>query len=175
MLVIYLFNLTGYRLLFNYYINKSNRQITLLADNNRYFDSELALIKIKLNLPYMKDWADYERYDGSVSINGIQYNYIKRKIAQDTLYLLCLANELTAKLSKEKIDYAGKANDMPSGHNNTPSAKKYVFLNEFRQPVLNYFFLKPAIHARDMFFNTSAAIIKSYQADTAGEPPELKA
>jgi hypothetical protein len=172
MLVVYLFNLNGYGVFFKYYINQSNQQITQQANNSQYSDSELTEIKIKLNLPYMTDWSSYERYDGEVELNGIHYNYVKRKISQDTLYILCLANEIKTQLCKEKIDYATRVNDIPAGkENNNSTFKKGVLLNEFKQQPLHFDFAIAITGVHTELFYIHTHLPDTY-IQCNGEPPE---
>lgn len=80
-------------------------------------------------MPYLTDWPAYEAYQGEAEINGVHYNYVKRKVSQDTLYLLCLPNEIKTQLSKLKNDYAVKANDLPAEKNSkNPLTKKGIML-----------------------------------------------
>ncbi len=172
MLAVYLFNLTGYRFFFRYYINQSNQQIAQQADNSGYSDAELTEIKIKLNLPYVTDWSGYERYDGEMELDGKHYNYVKRKISRDTLYLLCLPNETRTKLSIEKIDYAAKVNDMPAGKDNTNSSvKQHTLLNEFSQKIIYFDFSVAGPVTRTENFYTCADLPDTYIGCIA-QPPE---
>ena len=173
MLAACLFNLTGYRFFFDYYISQSNQQIEQRADNDGYSHSELKEIKIKLNLPYLADWSDYERYDGEIEINGVHYNYVKRKVSQDTLYLLCLANEIKTQLSQTKTDYAVKANDMPSEkQNKTSTFKKSPIPEGGKVQSMQFSFLS---------FDAGISIVNSSLCSTIcetyipciGQPPEF--
>ena len=169
----YLFNLTGYGFFFRYYINQSNQQIAQQADNSQYADSELTEIKIKLNLPYVTDWSAYERYDGEMELDGKHYNYVKRKVSQDTLYLLCLPNEVKTKLAIEKIDYAAKVNDMPAGKDHTNSSgKKNIFLNEFNQQMICFDFSVGTSVTQTERFYTHKHLPDTY-IDCIGQPPEV--
>ena len=114
MLGVYLFNLAGYSFLFNYYILKADQQANQKAENQLYSESTLKEIKIKLNLPYITDWSAYETFRGEVEVDGVHYNYVKRKVCQDTLYLLCLPNEMKTQLNQLKNAYAVRANDLPA-------------------------------------------------------------
>ncbi len=134
MLAVYLFNLMGYAVFFQYFINLSDQQISQQADNNPYPDSALSEIKVELNLPYTNDWSTYERYNGEIEVNGVHYNYVKRKVVEGTLYLLCLPNQAKTQLCKQKMAYASGENDMSSGKENNLSAPKNFFLMEFKQP-----------------------------------------
>lgn len=68
------------------------------VDQNRYNEDELITIKTKLNLPYYISSDQYERAYGSININGTNYQYVKRRVHNDTLELLCLPNQTKTKL-----------------------------------------------------------------------------
>lgn len=58
-------------------------------DKNEYNENELVQIKCVLNAPYIINDIKYERCDGQIEVNGIQYNYVKRMVRNDTLYMYC--------------------------------------------------------------------------------------
>lgn len=62
-------------------------------------------------MPYTNDKSEFERCDGTVKINGVFYNYVKRKLANDTLILQCIANTEKSKLSDAREAYAKTAGD----------------------------------------------------------------
>lgn len=68
------------------------------VDRNNYDENKLTTIKTKLNLPYYTSSAQYERAYGSVNINGVSYQYVKRRVYNDTLELLCLPNPAATQL-----------------------------------------------------------------------------
>ena len=75
-------------------------------DNNNYNEGSLTQIKFALNMPYMIADKSYERCDGQVELNGVQYNYVKRMVKNDTLYLYCIPNDQKTKISDTKNEYA---------------------------------------------------------------------
>ena len=85
-------------------------------DNHHYRESELMEVKIPLSLPYMTSWNAYERFDGEVELNGIHYNYVERKIQDDTLYLRCLPNNSKTRLYQARTDYASKTGNIPGSN-----------------------------------------------------------
>ena len=99
LLAIHLFNLTGYTLLFDYFIQRSNEQLAQQLETHQYNDNELIEVKIAMHTPYLSSWSDYERIDGEAEVDGIYYSYVKRKIHNDTLYLLCIPNKNKTQLS----------------------------------------------------------------------------
>jgi len=68
------------------------------VDQNNYNENELITIKTKLNLPYYTSSEQYERAYGSITIDGTNYQYVKRRVHNDTLELLCLPNQTNTKL-----------------------------------------------------------------------------
>ena len=109
---IYLFNMVGYRGIFNFFERSISETLITQLDNGKYNDAELVELKIPYPMLYVNNWTDYQRYDGELEVQGIHYNYVKRKLSNDTLYLLCLPNREKTKLSAAKIDYLKNTNDI---------------------------------------------------------------
>ena len=131
MISIHLLNLAGYNFLFGYFISQSDKQIVQRLDNNQFSQSELVEVKVKLNLPYMTAFGEYERIDGEYELDGQYYKYVQRKILNDTLYLLCLPDHPKSNLEKGKNEYAAHANEMPSKDHQSSSVKKGIFTGEY--------------------------------------------
>jgi len=119
LLLIFLFNIAGYRLLLNCLESAANTALENALDHNDYNERDLVTIKVSLNLPYQTDWPDFERVDGKVEFDGRTYTYVKRKIADGQLILMCLPNEQTTRLEKAGNDFFKLANDLAG----TPSGK----------------------------------------------------
>ncbi|MEJ7912332.1 MAG: hypothetical protein WKF70_04200, partial [Chitinophagaceae bacterium] len=88
------------------------------ADKNEYTDAELVSIKTKLNLPYYSTSSQFERAYGSINVAGVHYDYVKRRIYNDTLELLCLPNTVRTDLQKAGNEIAKAA---ASGQSSSPS------------------------------------------------------
>ena len=171
LLVIYLYNLGGYTLVFRYYINQSAENITAQIDDNKYKETDLVQMSIPLHLPYLQNSA-FENINGSVEVNGIFYNYVKKRISNDTLYVLCLPNHQSTKLLKEKSSYAGEVNDFASPKKEkVPAAKKAGAAPEYSNTITQYSIL--SLHRASItqsgFFS---CFIPSRTIDIAGQPPE---
>jgi hypothetical protein len=111
-LTLFLFNLFGYRLVVDYMQQKLNDQLEVRLDNNAYDESQLVELKIPIHLPYQASWTAYQRYNGEIEINGILYKYVKRKVANDTLFLMCIANTKKMFLQTAKDDFFKISNDL---------------------------------------------------------------
>lgn len=172
MLVVYLFNLAGYSFLFTYCIERADKKIEQIADNSSYSATDLIELKFKLNLPYITDWSEYERYDGQVEFNGEHYNYVKRKVSQDTLYLLCLPNKLKTKLNKDRTDYAVKANDTPGGNEKGNTLlKKNIQSSEFCPTFSLYNFSIGELNTSQQFPCVTTQTENTF-IELTGQPPE---
>jgi hypothetical protein len=173
LLAVHLFNLTGYSLLFQYLMDNADTQVAQSLDNNGYSDKDLVEVKLPLNMPYLTTAKDFVRVDGTFELNGIQYNYVKRKVACDTLYLLCLPNFLKTQLHNAKTDFAKAAADIPGSKKSTETslAKKQGAGNEYNYVAAQYL-ASPQLsfkYAHDIFIcpETLSVFIKS-----PAQPPD---
>ena len=112
------FNLFGYRIWFCYLQQQSNKQLTANLDKTEYDDKDLITIKVPLSLPYFTNWGEFERYDGSIEVEGQHYNYVKRKVLNDTLILLCLPNSEQTRLAYAKKEFDKFVAEGKSANNN---------------------------------------------------------
>lgn len=109
------------------------------VDKNNYNSNELISIKTTLNLPYYSSSSNYERAYGSVTINGVSYEYVKRRVHNDTLELLCLPNQTKTNLQAAKNEIT---KSMADGQASTSGKKNHstikVSLPDFFQPVKTF-------------------------------------
>jgi hypothetical protein len=170
MLSIHLFNLSGYTLLFDYFIQRSDEQLIHQLETHQYNDHELVEVKIALHTPYLSSWSNYERVNGEAEVNGIYYTYVKRKIHNDTLYLLCLPNKNKTQLNAARIDYASKVQDVPANTKNTFKKNPAGF--EYQQPVAQFTVRTTTTTTRQPFHHPA---ISASQAFVSGpyHPPRV--
>ncbi len=80
-------------------------------DLGQYTDDDLLEVKLPLNVPYYSSNISYERYYGDIELDGRFLNYVMRKVVNDTVYLLCMANreksDLNASGSNFLLDVLG--------------------------------------------------------------------
>jgi hypothetical protein len=88
-----------------YMENNANKSLQTVVDNNSYNEEELILIKKPINLPYYNNTKDFSRAEGQVEINGVLYKYVKSRIYNDSLQMLCLPNTQVTKIHQAKDDY----------------------------------------------------------------------
>ncbi len=96
---ILLFNWVGYRLLSDYLQEASQRKIEARLDQRLYDDSQLFSIKVPVtHLSYYNNSTTFERVNGQIEINGMPYQYVQRRIYNDTLEMRCILNPTALRL-----------------------------------------------------------------------------
>jgi hypothetical protein len=120
-IALFLFNLVGYRFVLEYMMHKANTQLEGRLDNNLYDDSQLIELKVPINLPYQTSWAGYQRFNGEIELNGVMYKYVKRKVSNDTLYVMCIPNTKKMNLEIAKNDFLKFSVDLNQNDNSKKS------------------------------------------------------
>jgi hypothetical protein len=173
LLVILLFNWVGYRLLTNVLQHSANIRLEAKLDKNDYKEEDLIEIKVPVDLPYQLNWNSFERFDGEIDVDGIHYKYVKRKIYNDSLVLLCLPNQTKQNLEKAKEDYFKGVNDIDQ------SSQKKSDNNLTFKNILSEFFVeqpsclnKPCVVLNTSYCTGVTQFISSILPDTQGQPPE---
>jgi len=98
---LFLFDIFGYVIVFQFMQDQAGTKLEARLDKNQYDDSQLIEFKIPVNVAYQTSRSDYERVDGEVQVGGAIYKYVKRKIENDTLYLMCIPH--TQKMHLEVV------------------------------------------------------------------------
>lgn len=122
-LLVHLFNIGGYHFLFDILEQRASYTLETQLDNEQYTDDQLIEMKVPLPMPYQTNWSSFERYDGEIMIEGVQYNYVKRKVWNDTLILLCIPNHEKMKLNSAKEQFFSLVNDLEQNGDKSPASK----------------------------------------------------
>lgn len=101
-----LFNAFGYRMVANYFDQKASEHLVRLIDENNYDELDLVSMKTPINLPYYSNNPKFERVDGEMEIDGVVYQYVERRVYNDSLEIRILPNQdrLHIKNAKESFD-----------------------------------------------------------------------
>ncbi len=100
---ILLFNWVGYRLLFGYMESTSTQYLSSQLDNRQYDESSLITIKIPVeNLPYYTNSPIFDRVKGSISIGGMTYEYVEKRIFNDSIEMRCIPNAQATHLTNAR-------------------------------------------------------------------------
>lgn len=176
LLTLFLFNIIGYRITFFYAQQHSDIQLEAALDKELYNESELIAIKVPLSLPYLTDQTKFERVDGETSFNGTIYKYVKRKISEGNLILLCLPDYNKMRLKKEQHDFFKDANNLAQ---NSGSKKQENSKGNFKNVLSDYEQLQGKYlaalfeeHLSHKSSNPDARLIAAPHASPE-QPPEL--
>jgi hypothetical protein len=128
LLLLLAFNWVGYRLLTTFMESKADYALETRIDNDDYDEASLIEIRVPLNAPYLSDNSTaFERYDGELELDGVHYKYVKRKIQNGELVLLCLPNKSKTELQNSREEFFKLVNDLnhtqSKGKSNTSSFK----------------------------------------------------
>lgn len=134
LLLIFLFNWFGYRLLSDYLQHRADTQLESQFDQHQYNEASLIEIRVPLNMPYQSISSNFERYDGEIAFNGIHYKYVKRKIDKGELVLLCLPNEHRMRLQNARDEFFKLVNDLQQ----SSQSKNSTPVNSIKNPVTEY-------------------------------------
>ena len=148
----------------------------MLFDNNSYDESQLVELKIPVNLPYQTSWTSYQRYDGEVNINGTSYKYVKRKLSNDTLYLMCIPDSKKMRLETAKNDFFKISNDLAQNDNskkadNSKSVSKNL-QNVYNESSFGINIVSPYSLNQKCWLPAGAAAIISTPHISPAQPPD---
>jgi hypothetical protein len=113
LLGIMLFNLFGYRLLVTYMQARADSELDAQLDSESYDESALISVKVPVtHLSYYNLSTKYERVNGSIEIAGVTYQYVKRRLYNDSLEMLCIPNQTVNNLKAYKNEFFGTVNGL---------------------------------------------------------------
>jgi hypothetical protein len=172
LLLLFLFNWFGYRMLSDYMQFQADTRLEAQLDLDQYDPSRLIEMRVPLNMPYQLNSSDFERYDGEIEIKGAHYKYVKRKVENGQLVLLCLPNETKMQLQSARDEFFKLVNDLPQNGKSGEQAHSVKNpLTEYWQQVNNWGIETPILSIH--LFSVYHEIIPSFPAlNTPAQPPE---
>jgi hypothetical protein len=118
LLFVLLFNMVGYRAWFYYAEQKWDATMESRLDKDQYNESELVSLSVPLCNPYQSEQTAFERVSGEINFQGKTYKFVKRRISDGNLVLLCIPDIRKMVLKKAKSDYGNDVNDLTSNGKN---------------------------------------------------------
>lgn len=169
------FNWYGYRIVMGILAAKADHQLEASVDNNDYDESQLLEVRVPLNMPYQNNQTEFERHYGEMEVNGKYYTYVKRKIEDGVLVLLCLPNSSKEKIKAAGNDYFKVANgldqeksDKKQGSNNN-FAKNFWSEYDGRETDFNIVNSSDLINKK---FSTLTFTLQDLCLHSPGQPPK---
>ncbi len=138
-LCIYLLQLAGNSLIVDQLLQRHERIRLQQIDRGEFDPVHLVEISIPVHTPYYSSSVDYERYYGNFEREGRHYNFVMRKIINDSIFLLCLPDDRVTALESVKLrmSLAATGNDdaTSSEKQGTTPVKKGHAQHDFCQPL----------------------------------------
>jgi len=167
----------GYRAWFYYAEQHGDAAMETRLDRNQYDENELISITIPLDNPYQLEQKSFQRVDGEITLGGKTFKYVKRKVSNGNLVLLCISDDHKMILKKAKADYGSSSNDLTGNGKNatrTGLQKNYGnsdYINQFANVPTDKYANKSPVHS--IFFLISLS--KPHIAAPAKPPQSVMA
>ncbi|MBP6687177.1 MAG: hypothetical protein KA160_04895 [Lacibacter sp.] len=176
-LTILLFNWFGYRVVMDYVQQKADTHFEQKLDNKEYDANALIEVRAPVNLPYQTDWKEFERVSGEITINGMHYKYVERKLEGGEMIYKCIPDEGKARLVNARENFFKLVNDLQnqqekSSKQATHSYKTFSF--DYCEQLSNWS-LNGLQNLNETFNHTFSATTLSAFILTAEQPPEVTA
>jgi len=139
LLVMLVFNWGGHRLLTDYLEARSDLQLQAQLDKSDYSEQDRVYLKIAAPLPYGASSETFERVDGNIVINGVNYSYVKRRFYKDSHELACIPNTIKTGIQNARDEFFKLAYDLMHAsqgakkHGNNSLAFKFLTIEYFNQ------------------------------------------
>jgi hypothetical protein len=156
----------------DYMVSQEENMLQARLDKDQYNEEDLISLKTPLNLPYYTSSFSFEKAYGSVELDGKVYQYVKRRVYNDTLELLCLPDYTKTKLRSAKTEYFKLSLENTTSHQNKKNTNVLkIILPEFCQTGSFYTFnLIPDLHTKYYISNSSK--VKMVYLGKMKHPPE---
>ena len=156
---------------------KVSKQLEVKLDKSLYDESQLIELKVPMNLPYQTNWSAYQRYDGEIQVDGVMYKYVKRKVANDTLYLMCIPNTKKMNLETAKNNFFKLSNDLQNNDSKKSDNSKTLSFKNLQGEYDEYSFALNSLNVNDDKMNSgppanSENLISSPHVSPE-QPPDL--
>lgn len=167
-----IFNLAGYRWLFSAIENNATAILEQKISAGNYSDDQLIEIRIPLNMPYYSD-KEYENVYGETDWNGEHFRYVKRKVSDNTLYLLCLPNKDKTSIVRVKNEFTKAVNDVPGNKQGAQEKSNLIKLLTTEFKVNDTWINERNISSLSLqFISRNTAVADLFTPLTDTQPPE---
>ena len=96
-------------------------------DQKKYNEADLVSFKLPLNQPYIINTDGYESLEGNMDYNGVNYQFIKKRIINDTLEIVCIPNMTRTQIDNNNEDFAKQLSDIVNASTSKKSGGSQPF------------------------------------------------
>jgi hypothetical protein len=89
----------------------ATQRLEARLDRQQYDDNQLITIKVPASyLSYFNVSTTFERVSGTIEVGGVPYQYVKRRIFNDSVEMMCIPNRTALKWRQSGISFFGLVN-----------------------------------------------------------------
>jgi len=175
LLFILSFNWLGYDLVLSVIDSNLRTGARAAIERGDYNASTLREIRVDLGLPYPTDWSDFEQVNGTVTVDGIVYEFVERKYEQGQMVYRVLPNFKSTEVQKARAEVLAmsldREQDDPSG---TLPGQISLFKKLNIETTVNVLDGSPALMAdiHQPMLRPSVAYPLDGHVNTSSRPPE---
>lgn len=91
--------------------DNATQRLEARLDRQQYDDNQLITIKVPASyLSYFNASTAFERVSGTIEVDGVPYQYVKSRIFNDSVEMMCIPNRSALKWRQSGISYLGLVN-----------------------------------------------------------------
>ena len=175
-LLVILFNMIGYRAWFYIVEKRADAAMEARLDKDQYDETDLVSLTIPLHNPYQLEQKTFERVNGEISFQGKTYKYVKRRVSDGNLVILCIPATHKMVLKKAGTDYGNATNDLANNNKNSSRNGFQKNLNGSDYLIHDYHFQIPTFSNSVVIQNPfSLKNLPDAYIASPGKPPRNRA
>lgn len=154
---------------------RAEKNLQAVIDNRSYNFSNLIELSVVTNLPYTNDWLDWEHVNGTIEINGYQYQYVERKLEKGKMFYRCLPNSEKQTVISAAKEFQELVNNFDQQKDHKSSPKSIVinnFIGDYDDAVIQYITVKPTPENLQNTWPLLEFSLLNRQILTPHQPPE---
>jgi hypothetical protein len=166
-----LFHLLGYQAYFGYLGRKADERLSARLEQPLP-EQELFSIRVKTDLPPYTGNSGYDWVSGTVTYEGVLYQYVKRKINGDSIEYLCLPHTGRMQVESARDAFFRLCNDLQTENSSDQKSgfAKPLF-PDYCEPLAQEPFTLPGAGQASQNKSGEDALYEGF-TDRLAEPPE---
>lgn len=111
--------MVGYRAWFYYAEMKADRVMEARLEQDQYDENKLVSLTVPLDNPYQLEQKSFERVSGEISFQGKIFKFVKRRVYEGKLVVLCIPDDHRMVLSNAKSAFGNAVNGLANAGNSS--------------------------------------------------------
>lgn len=172
-----IFNWVGYQLYTSILQDQADKNLIANLDENNYSDADLISIKVPaVHLSSYVNSKEFQRVDGKIDIEGVQYNYVKLRYIDGNLELLCIPNKTSTGIQTARDNFFKLVNDLQHPGQSKKSEQHSTAFKGFQS---GFYSIEQSFIMQDMTLVSLKATdhyllqIPTVYLTRAGQPPDF--